>query len=62
MDWHPRELMLVRSNPKKHIVWRRTEVLGALLDHLAIDFPQAIASVDDLRGIRADLISGNEVL
>jgi hypothetical protein len=44
------------------IVLRRTEVLGTLLDHLAIDFPQAIAGIDDLAGIGADLISGDDVL
>ena len=41
---------------------RQTEVLGTLLDHLAINFPQAIAGIDDLAGIGADLVSADEVL
>ncbi len=41
---------------------RQTEVLGTLLDHLAIDLPQAIAGIDDLVGIGADLISADDIL
>jgi hypothetical protein len=41
---------------------RHTKVLGALLDHPAIDLPQAIAGVDDLHSVRDDLVAGQDIL
>ena len=33
-----------------------TKILSALVDHLAVNLPEPIASVDELVGVRDDLI------
>jgi hypothetical protein len=38
------------------------EVLAALLDHLAVDLPQAIAGVDDFGGVGDDLVATEQIL
>lgn len=54
MGWHRQELesrvreVATSSSAKDHLL---TKVIGALLHHLAIDFPQTIAGVDDLEGV-----------
>lgn len=39
-----------------------TEVIGTLLDHAAVNFPQTVAGVDDLHGVRDDLVTTQEIL
>jgi hypothetical protein len=41
---------------------RLTEVVRALLYHLAINFPQTITGIDDLESIREDLVIGEDIL
>jgi hypothetical protein len=40
----------------------KLEVLGALLDHLAVHLPETIPSIDDLGGVRDNLVTGEEIL
>jgi hypothetical protein len=40
----------------------KLEVLGALLDHLSVHLPETIPSIDDLGGVRDNLVTGEEIL
>lgn len=40
----------------------RTEILGARLNHLAIDLEESIATILDVIDVRNDLVARDEVL
>jgi hypothetical protein len=63
MGWHPQGLFdQISTQVTKRVACRHTEVLGALLDHTAVNLPQPIAGIDNLGGVRDDLVTTDDIL